>query len=936
MKMPGLSFFTRVIILVAFYFVGGLLGREAAFKSGTIALVWPPAGIALAAILLFGYKFWPGVALGAVLFTFWSGHPTGFFTWGTALGNTVGALVCAFLLERFVQFRTSMERVRDVAGFVLLACFVGTSVNALFTLASLGYTKDLAWETLFPKLVQWWVPNALSALVVAPLILVWGSPSKLRWTPKRTAEALICASGLILGAVISFRSWYVYGLQNYPLAYLPYPFLLWGALRFGQRGATTGTLVVSAVAIHALLNGRGPFVTNSVNESLMLIGSYIGVIAVSNLFLAAAISEKERALHSVKENEKRYRAVVQDQIDLICRFDLQGKITFVNQAYCDFHQKTSAEVIGTPFMPSLPVQDQEIPLAVFATLTPDKPTMTFDDKLLAANGKFVWQQCTIRSLFDDQGKPQEFQAVVHDITSRKELEETLREREEFFRLISENMTDMVAVIDRDGNRIYNSPSYSAVLGDLPASNGTNSFIEEIHPEDRGTVERILKETVATGTGQRAEFRFIRKDGSVRSVESQGSVIREKTGQPNKVVVVSRDITERLNLETKLRQSQKMEAIGRLAGGIAHDFNNLMQAIIGYTNLLLKRLPPNDPNRDTIEQIEKSADRSAALTAQLLAFSRKQVLKPKVVSLDSIVGDVGKLLRRLIGENIKFVSCSDKEPGFVSADPGQIEQVILNLSLNARDAMPEGGTLRTETQNIVLSEKLDGFSEEFIPGQYVRLSITDSGTGMTDDVKSHLFEPFFTTKNLGKGTGLGLSIVYGIVRQSGGEIIVSSALGKGTTFEVYLPRVAAPSAQVVAAPVVSTNTVGTETIFLVEDEEIVRTMLAEVLRGQGYTVVEARHGPEAIELACRHTNPIHLLISDMLMPEMNGWELATRLLLTRPNLPVLYISGYSDDEARRFGKFETAAAFLQKPFRPDALLIRVREILDAGKIQSSKS
>lgn len=935
MKMPGLSFFSRVIILIAFYFVGGLLGREAAFKSGTVALVWPPAGIALAAILLFGYRFWPGVALGAVLFTFWSGHPSGFFTWGTAVGNTVGALVCAYLLERFVQFRTSMERVRDVAGFVLLACFVGTSVNALFTVLGLGYTNDLEWETLFPKLVQWWVPNALSALVVAPLILVWGSPSTLRWKPKLVAEAAVCAVGLVLGTIISFQSWYVYGLQNYPLAYLPYPFLLWGALRFGLRGATAGTLVVTGVAIHALLEGRGPFVTDSVNESLMLIGSYIGVIAVSNLFLAAATAERERALRTVTENEKRYRAIIQDQTDLICRFDLEGKITFVNKAYCDFHRKTAKEFLGAPFMPSLPIEDREIPLSVFATLTPDKPTMTFDDKLLATDGQFVWQQCTIRSLFDEQGNAQEYQAVIHDITSRKQLEETLREREEFFRLISENMTDMVAVIDRNGNRIYNSPSYAAVLGEPSPFIGTSSFLE-IHPEDRETVERLFKETVETGTGQRAEFRFLRKDGGIRFIESQGSVIREKSGQTNKVVIVSRDITERLNLENKLRQSQKMEAIGRLAGGIAHDFNNLMQAIIGYTNLLLKRLPPQDPNRDTIEQIEKSADRSAALTAQLLAFSRKQVLKPKVVAMDSIVGDVGKLLRRLIGENIEFVTCPDKEPGFVCADPGQIEQVILNLSLNARDAMPQGGTLVTKTQNIVLSEKLEGFSEEFIPGEYVQLSITDSGSGMTDEVKSHLFEPFFTTKSLGKGTGLGLSIVYGIVHQSGGEITVSSVLGKGTTFNVYLPRVAAPMTQAVIAPVVVKNTGGNETIFLVEDEEIVRAMLAEVLRGQGYTVVEARHGPEAIDLAARYENPIHLLITDMLMPEMNGWELAHRLLTARPNLPVLYISGYSDEEARRFGKFESSAEFLQKPFRPDALLARAREILDTEKESAQKT
>lgn len=929
MTLPGLSTFSRVVILIAFYFIGGLLGKESSFMSGTLSLVWPPAGIALAAILLFGYRFWPGVAIGAILFTFWSGKPVGFFTWGTALGNTLGALVCAYLLKHFVKFRASMERVRDVVGFVLLACLVGTSVNALFNVLGLCLSGAVRWQNFPFQVVVWWVPNALAALVVAPLILTWGSPSLIRWQPRLIGEALLCATGLVFGTLISFYSWYAYGIQNYPLAYLPYPFLVWGALRFGQRGATAGTLLVSTVAIYALLRGRGPFVTNDEIASLMLVGSYIGILAVGNLLLAAAAAEREGAVRDVQESEKRYRAVVEDQPDLICRFDLKGKITFVNQAYSAFYGKSSTELIGTPFMPTLSTEDREIPLHVFSELKPQQPSLSFDNKLLLPDGRLVWHHCTIHSLFDEQGRAQEFQSVIHDITSRKELEETLREREEFFRLISENMTDMIAVLNPEGRRLYNSPSYSNILGDPAKLVGSNSFAD-IHPDDRDSIQRTFKETISSGVGQRAEFRFVRPDGTVRFMESQGSIIKGKPGQPDKVLVVSRDITERLGLETKLRQSQKMEAIGRLAGGIAHDFNNLMQAIIGYTNLLLQRLPPSDTNRDTIQQIEKSADRAAALTSQLLAFSRKQILKSKVFSLDVVVADVNKLLRRLIGENIQLVNRSTQSAGYVCADPGQIEQVILNLSLNARDAMSQGGTLMIETANVELTEKPEGFSDDFRPGNYVRLSVTDTGSGMTPEVKSHLFEPFFTTKGVGKGTGLGLSIVYGIVKQSGGEITVSSDVGRGTTFQVYLPRVDAPAPTIVpTSPVAPPNRSGQETILLVEDEEIVRGMLCEVLRAHGYTVLEAGHGHQAIEMA-RQPDPIHLLITDMLMPEMNGSELASRLLSTRPNLPVLYISGYSDDEARRLGKIEQPAEFLQKPFRPDALLAKARQILDAQK------
>ena len=316
---PSLTTLTRVVILIALYFVGGLLGKEASFLSGSVALVWPPAGIALAAILLFGYRFWPGVALGAVLFSFTNGLPLGFFTVGTALGNTMGAIVCTFLLKRIISFDNALECTQDVAAYIGLACFLGTTVNAAFNVVSLVYAGTAAWSALFPTVLEWWVPNALAGLVVAPFIITWATPSATRWNARLIAEAAICGAGLVGGTLISFHSWFVYGIQNYPLAYLPFPFLVWGALRFGQRGATTGTLLVSALAIHSLLHGRGPFVTGSEKDSLMLIGSYIGILAVTNMLLAAAAAERRAAERAVSESEKRFRAVVEDQTDLIDR-----------------------------------------------------------------------------------------------------------------------------------------------------------------------------------------------------------------------------------------------------------------------------------------------------------------------------------------------------------------------------------------------------------------------------------------------------------------------------------------------------------------------------------------------------------------------------------------------------------------------------------------
>src|ERR1700761_4798176 len=362
-KQPkNLTTFTRVVILIALYFVGGLVGKESSFLSGSVALVWPPAGIALAAILLFGYRFWPGVALGAFLFSFMNGMPLGFFTFGTAVGNTMGAIVCTFLLKRLINFDNAMERTRDVTGYIGLACFLGTTVNAAFNVVGLAYSGTVKWDDLFSTTLVWWVPNALAGLVVAPLLITWAMPSSIRWNVRAVIEAVICTAGLIAGTLISFNSWFVYGIQNYPLAYLPFPFLVWGALRFGQRGAATGTALVSILAINSLLHKTGPFITNTETDSLMLIGSYIGILAVTNMLLAAAAAERRAAEHAMSESEKRLRAVVEDQTDLICRFRPDGVLLFVNQAFCRFYGKTSAELIGTSFFHTLFAEDADVPL----------------------------------------------------------------------------------------------------------------------------------------------------------------------------------------------------------------------------------------------------------------------------------------------------------------------------------------------------------------------------------------------------------------------------------------------------------------------------------------------------------------------------------------------------------------------------------------------
>lgn len=522
---------------------------------------------------------------------------------------------------------------------------------------------------------------------------------------------------------------------------------------------------------------------------------------------------------------------------------------------------------------------------------------------------------------------------------RKHAEEKLRQSEEQYRRITDNIADLVAVLDTEGKRIYNSPSYQDVLGDPGSLRGTDSFAE-IHPEDRERIRRIFRETVATGVGQRTEYRFLLKDGSIRFIESQGSVIRDEEGKPARVIVVSRDVTERKRAEEELRQtedqlrhSQKMEAIGQLAGGIAHDFNNLLTVIMGYSELLLSRLQPGDLRWRNAEEIRKAAVRAASLTHQLLAFSRRQVLTPKVLNLNTVVTNLEPMLRRLIGEDIELGIVLSPALGQVRADPGQIEQIILNLAVNSRDAMPQGGKLAVETADVELDENYAHRHGAIQPGPYVMLTVSDTGCGMDADTQSRIFEPFFTTKEPDKGTGLGLSTVYGIVKQSGGYVLVHSEPGRGATFKIYLPRIEDAPETVEASQALSKPSIGTETIMLVEDDDVVRGLVLHVLEENGYTVLIARHSEEALLASGQHKGPIHLMVTDVVMPKMSGRELAERLKTTRPAMKVLYMSGYIDEGIVRHGLLVEGGAVLQKPFTPNALLQKVREVLSVSAMGS---
>jgi two-component system cell cycle sensor histidine kinase/response regulator CckA len=518
--------------------------------------------------------------------------------------------------------------------------------------------------------------------------------------------------------------------------------------------------------------------------------------------------------------------------------------------------------------------------------------------------------------------------VCRDLSQRKQAEKAREEAEIKYRMLVEHVNAIayIAEIGINGQWYYVSPQVETILGYTPDEwlAIARDWASLIHSDDVATV-MAAEEASMNGFPFQAEFRIKRKDGREIWLNDTAVVVQGSDAHPVMEGIIV-DITDRKHLETQLQQSRKMEAVGRLAGGIAHDFNNLLTIITGYTDLALSRHAIPLEIRGDIERIENAAGRAAALVRQLLAFSRKQVLQPKTIDLNSIVVNLDKLLRRLMDDNIEMTTSVQENVGKVKADPAQIEQVIMNLVVNARDAMPHGGRILIETTDVELGS---AYAEEHVtvkPGRYVMLAVSDSGVGMDRETVAHIFEPFYTTKDSGHGTGLGLSTVYGIVKQSGGYIWVYSEPGKGSTFKVYLPRVEDPLEEIAAPQPQLHAQRGSETILLVEDEEAVRDLIQTVLTEQGYEVIPSRDTQHALQIAECHPHEIHLLLTDVVMPSMSGRELATRVSEHRRGIRVLFMSGYTDNVITSGGMLEKGLAFLQKPFPPGQLVQKVRDVL----------
>jgi two-component system, cell cycle sensor histidine kinase and response regulator CckA len=665
-----------------------------------------------------------------------------------------------------------------------------------------------------------------------------------------------------------------------------------------------------------------------------------GGAVVGTIGIALDVTDSRIAEEALRESEARKGAILESALDCIICMDHQGRVTEFNPAAERTFGIPRAEILGRELASKIiPARQRDKHRAAMARYMNSGVGEALGERIettgLRADGsEFPLELAVTRIGTTD---PPSFTAYVRDITARKrseqalrDSEEALRNSEERFRSLVQNSSDIMTVLDGEGVIQYESPSISRILGYRPEELIGKSILSFLHPDEEALVADLLRDEAGATNNivRRVEARFRHKDGSWRTLECIGNNLLQHPDVGG-IVVNSRDITERKHLEQQLLQSQKMEAVGRLAGGIAHDFNNLLTVINGQAEVQMHRSPRDSPAHRAAAEIQQAGTRAAALVKQLLAFSRRQMLCPTVLDLNAAMVDIGKMLPRLIGEDIDLVMMLDPKVERVKVDPVQIEQIVMNLAVNARDAMPRGGKLVIETSNAELDEAFCQQHAGARVGKFAMLSVSDSGEGMDPETQAHIFEPFFTTKGKGRGTGLGLATVYGIVKQSEGYIQVESALQCGAVFRIYFPAVEGQSQPAVQPQAARVTPGGKETILLAEDEEPVRMMVQEFLQSHGYTVLRAADGLEALGICEQYSEPIHLLLTDVVMPRMGGRELAERMALLRPDLPILYISGYTDDVAVRHGAADRKAAFLSKPFTLQSLALKLREVLEAN-------
>ena len=629
----------------------------------------------------------------------------------------------------------------------------------------------------------------------------------------------------------------------------------------------------------------------------------------------------------------RLAAIVECSNDAITGINLDGIITSWNSGAERMYGFSQSEAVGEPITIIVAAGHQKEPLEILERIKRGEQVADFECRRMKKDGRPIEVSLTVSPIRDQNDKLTGVSEIGRDFSARKKMDEALRNSEAKFRSLIENSPYGILQTTPDGRILQANPAVAAMLGYGSETEvlGLNMSTDVYRNSDD---RNIIIRQFANHNYAKNELEWKRKDRKSITVCTSGHAVRDQKGTVDHYEVFVEDVTNLRVLESQFRQAQKMEAVGLLSGGIAHDFNNLLGVIIGYTEILQQELGSTSGLRKYAKEIDRAAGRAASLVRQLLAFSRQQVLEPKVLSLNNVLSEMEMMLHSLIGEDIGLTTDLAPDLWRVRADQGQIEQVIMNLVVNARDAMPQGGRLMLGTANVAFDEVLASQHPPMVPGSYVVVTLTDTGAGMDKETQARIFEPFFTTKGRDKGTGLGLAVVYGVVKQSGGYILVYSEPGSGTTFKIYLPRVQAALEEARLGEGSVSPSKGSETILLVEDEESLRELTRDLLVQGGYTVLTANSGPQTLEVVHAHQGNIHLLLSDVVLPGIRGPELASKVSASRPEVKVLFMSGYTDYSVGANGELEAGRFFLSKPFTRNALLGKVRQVLDTKVLTSS--
>jgi two-component system, cell cycle sensor histidine kinase and response regulator CckA len=654
---------------------------------------------------------------------------------------------------------------------------------------------------------------------------------------------------------------------------------------------------------------------------------YQGKPALQSAFMD--ITERKHAEEALRKSEERFNLIAESIDEIFWMLDCDKEvITYISPAYERIYGRPKEGFLGDlkSFLDPIHLDDLPRIKATFELLQNGLP-FDFEHRMVRPDGSLrrLWTRCF--PVADESGAVKNYVGVAQDVTEWRRAEKDLRDSKEYLDRIINCLGDPVFVKDEKNRMVLVNKAFCAFTGTRP-DEVIGKSADQFLPDERMDSGRD-EEQIALETGKEfvSQEEISDKDGNIRTVLTKRTLLQDKSGK-KQIVGVLRDITEYKRLEAQFFQAQKMEAIRVLTGGVAHDFNNLLSVIRGYTELLMEEFKPGDQRLEDLDQIDKAGQRATSLISQLLAFSRKQILQPEVLNLNAIVSDMSKMLRRLIGEDIDLSTVVQPDLASVNADPGQIQQIIMNLALNAREAMPKGGRLTIETANAFLDDVYIHQHPIMNKGRYVMLAISDNGIGMDEATRARIFEPFFSTKEKNKGAGLGLSTIYGIVKQSNGFIWVYSEPGKGSTFKIYFPRVEDEFAQSLKDDLPEGECKDMETVLIAEDEESVRALACRILRARGYAVLEASNGRQALDVAQQYPGAIDIVLTDVIMPEMDGSTLVSHLKATRPGIKALFFSGYTNEAIVQHGVLDSNVDFLQKPFSASGLVRKLREVIDA--------